>query len=365
MDLTTFRLGLTALLITLLLCTTVTSQTILPDSLWNKSLVDLSVPDAPALQVLDSNSISIMKAYSPRTFAISVGKFFENPGIISANFGLEVAPMMVFNKNLQNYLACWRSTVSIATATDKGNKRSIGIGLRFVFTDGADLRTSTSVMSKVKEINNLPLVLDAQAADSMRSWGISSSDSRYKEMFNEVRDSLEKVMKVIRSLKVSNLNSNIDSMIQETKSSLWNAEKFLIGSAIRVNSNDSVKKSTYAAKYVVWLTYANHIGTSDQFMIGLNGFTNRDSLQGRFSHLGGSLGLKWYYGKNQSKAYISLDYSHLIGSLETNNISLGYEFNAVNGLWLDLSIGVKNLGTDRFAATHSFGVRLATPEGTK
>ncbi len=323
------------------------------DKFLKQASVDFAVPDAPAFQIIQADPTSILRPSSVREVAVTLGNTLTS-GTIPDNYALELSPGLIFGKSLQAYKKnpfLYRARISVATKSGEDESRQVGAGLRFTLWDETDLRTNADLEKELIKIGNESNNLKVECVNELSQQGINPDNPDYEKLLNEC---LEKK-------NFDNLSGAIEKQREIAKKKSWNAINVEAGFALSANSHDTLASNLVAQNYQWWFSGAFPLGEDGQILVGLNGGVNRNE-DGELKNTSSNLGLRGYYGDNTQKVFVEGDLKTSSGVAPFLSFNLGYEYNLLNGLWADISLGVIKKEEGKFVSHSTLNFRFATPE---
>lgn len=312
--------------------------------------IDLAVPEAPAIKILDVETDMIMRPGTVREIGVSVSDFLRSGGAIELSPGL-----LLGNTTLNEYQKnpfLYRARISAATKSPSDGGRDYAWGLRFTLVDETDLRTDQMLQDTLVSIAH---ETEKKVFDITRERGIDPFDEKGKAELARISDSCIAL----------GLDEKIASVREKAKARNWNKSILELGIAGVATSMDSTFKHLMQNKYGLWLTGGFPLlGEKGQIVIGLKALLRR-SQENKLDQGSGSMALRSYIGSNRLKGFLEADWTAVKNELPIFGLNAGGEFNVINGIWIDLSVGVSKKKYQYATLTSSFNIRLATPELTQ
>jgi hypothetical protein len=324
-----------------------------PDAFLNKVRVDFAVPDAPAFKVLQNDPSSVLRPASARDVAITIADLFQG-GKIPENYALEFSPGLIFGNSLTRYQEnpfFYRARISFATKSLENSARQVGAGIRLTLWDETDLRMDKTLQAELIKLGEQSVNLLAECVSELEDEGIDDEQSDYQGLLNERLE--EKGFEKISPL--------IDKRREIAKKKKWNAPIVEVGFAMSALSGDSLAKNLAVDSYRWWLAGAFPLGSEGQIVAGLNGGITKNT-NGELKNSESNFGLRGYYGNNQQKVFFEGGIRAASEFLPSLSFNIGYEYNLLNGLWADISLGLIKKEGSKFVSNSSLNFRFATPE---
>lgn len=325
----------------------------MPDTFLKKARVDFAVPDAPAFKILQTEPSSVLRPTSAREIAVTIANLFQG-GTIPDNYALEISPGLIFGSSLAKYREnpfLYRARISFATKSMENSARQIGAGIRLTLWDETDLRMDNILQTELKKLGEQSVNLMSECVSELAEEGIDSESPNFQELLNERLE--EKGFEKINPL--------IEERREAAKKKKWNAPIVEVGFAMSALSGDTLARNLAVDSYRWWLAGAFPLGSDGQVVAGLNGGITENE-EGELKNSESNFGLRGYYGTNQQKMFLEGNLRTASAFLPSISLNIGYEFNLMNGLWADLSLGLIKKDGSKFVSNSSLNFRFATPE---
>ena len=342
--------------------------------------LNYAVPESPAFKILGVSPDNMLRPTSTRDIGISIGNYYvDNGSTIPKNLSVEIAPSL-FNPSVnlndyQNYgTRLWyTSTISVGTEVNQNGSFDIGIGINLKLIDRGDLRTNRSFISfldkiglqinnayseamykeglKIKKERKIPNLSDARI--------IAESDYNNQKdpVYSEINEEMHK------NLSYEDFVQKLSNCRDSIRTANWNAEILSLGIATLFSSKDSLIKHLKApSKLGLWSTYGCPIfETKGQLLIGLNAGLMDDSL-GVLNTGQIGVGLRAYYGQNETKGFIQGESNFVKSQLPVFQAGIGLETTFAGSIWIDLSLNLKKTGSQPFVFTPGINISYGSPE---
>ncbi|MDQ7815553.1 MAG: hypothetical protein RDU14_00845 [Melioribacteraceae bacterium] len=325
-----------------------------PDAFLNKVRVDFAVPDAPAFKVLQNDPSSVLRPASARDVAITIADLFQG-GKIPENYALEISPGLIFGNSLTRYQAnpfFYRARISLATKSLENSARQVGAGVRLTLWDETDLRMDKTLQAELINLGEQSVNLMAECGKELAENGIDLFQPDYDDLLNACLDKKDVYKKIY---------SMIETQREIAKKKKWNAPIVEVGLAMSALSGDSLAKNLAVDSYRWWLAGAFPLGSEGQIVAGLNGGITKNS-NGELKNSESNFSLRGYYGDNQQKVFLEGGIRAASEFIPSISFNIGYEYNLLNGLWADISLGLIKKEGSKFVSNSSLNFRFATPE---
>ncbi|MBI4810926.1 MAG: hypothetical protein HY800_05710 [Ignavibacteriales bacterium] len=312
-----------------------------------KARIDLAVPAAPAMQILNTGSDMLMRPGNVREVGIAISDLLQAGGSIELSPALLLGDVTLSEYQANPFL--YRFRVSVATGSTSNGDRDYGWGFRFTILDETDLR------------------IDKQLQDSLVKLG-HEINSIYMECTRTIDSaSAENPIRIqehIDSCFTNLYDQRIADVREIAKVKNWNKPIFEVGIAGAASSSDSSLKHLIQNKYGLWMTGGFPLlNEKGQIVIGLKALVDRNASN-KLADTEGSLAARGYIGGNKFKGFLETDWMMKKNLLPAFSINVGGELNVLNGVWIDCSIGISKQRNTEAALTNSFNIRIATPEMT-
>jgi hypothetical protein len=344
--------------------------------------LNFAVPESPSFKILGVSPDNIMRPTTTRDISIAIGNYYINNGTtIPKNLSVEISPAL-FNPKInlieyQNSITrlWYTSSYSIGTKVNQNGGYDIGVGFKLKLLDYADLRTNKSFLSFLdnvgkitnsvfsdaitKEVQELIKLRNIQA-DSAYALVDTAFINKKEPIYSEITAKINKYLPSYNELMQSIINYR-DSI----KASDWNAKTWDLGVATLFSSKDSLIKDLKApSKLGLWTTYGTPLGQMGQLLAGLNAGLSDDS-NGVLNVANGSLGLRVYYGQNETKGFIQGESNFAKSQLPSFQAGIGLETTFAGCIWIDLSLNIKKTGSQPFAFTPGINISYGNAEKVK
>ena len=330
------------------------------DKFLDKARTDFAVPDAPAFKILQTDASTALRPTSAREVAVTIANLFKGEKIPD-NYSLELSPGLLFSNSLAAYSKnpfWYRARISFAVKSTKNSTKLIGTGLRLTLVDETDLRMDDYLARDIDSLYNKLDSVDMICKATLEKQGVDDMNADvYDSLFNKCREKAFTDLKM-DSLKIINL---ITDLREKAKANNWNAPIVEMGFATSALSGDSLAKSLSVNSYQFWFSAALPLGKEGQIIAGLNGGVSKNDRD-ELKKSEGSLGVRGYYGTNKQKLFLEADIKAASEMLPSYAFNLGYEYNLMNGVWADISLGLIRKDGSKFVSSSSLNFRFATPE---
>lgn len=320
-----------------------------PNDFLKKAKADYAIPDAPAFKILQTDPTSVLRPTSSREVAVTIANLFKG-GKIPDNYALEISPGLLLANSLDNYKKnpfFYRARISFATKTMENSVKHLGLGVRLTLYDDTDLRLNNGYEEILKKIGKSSDDLNSSCADELAA---KITDDNFNALLEECIDA-----------KKEYFSKKINVIRDSVKEKNWNAPIVEMGFATSALSGDSLAKSLFVTSYQFWLSAALPLGKDGQVVAGLNGGVSKNDKD-ELKKSEGSLGVRGYYGTNKQKLFLEADIKAASEILPSYSLNIGYEYNVMNGVWADLSLGLIKKDGSKFVSSSSLNFRFATPE---
>src|ERR1035437_1950822 len=362
----------------------------LPQAEYDASSIDpgwgtlnYAVPESPAFKILGVSSDNIMRPTSTRDIGISIGNYYINNGAtIPKNITVEISPSL-FNPDVSladyqsNGTRLWyTSALSVGTKVNQDGSYQIGAGIKVKLVDKTDLRSNGKLINFINNIgpvltNDFEKAMDTVVENYKKDKKVDRHVA-YDSVFAEYNDSgnpkhaeIEKKVNDSMLSSGSHLAQKIIDYREEIKESLWNADIWDLGIAALFASKDSLLKSIKAPSIIgLWTTYGLPITSKGQLLIGLNTQVKDDST-GQLNTFNGNIGLKAYYGKNNTKGFIQGESGFAKSELPVFKMGIGIETTFAESIWIDCSLGMTKTGGHQALFTPGINISYAPGGKTK
>jgi len=327
--------------------------------------MDFAVPQSPAFKILATNPDNILQPSSAKTVALSIGNYFATNGpLIPKSLAVEFSPLL-FNSKLTlreyNRNKFWnRLRLSFGTSGQQNATYSVAEGLRLTIIDKTDLRANGALnnfFAAYLHDNAMAFKKTAidYAADTANHvsvndvYGKAGTDSAFKQKLESLS---------AKYLSDDDVDPKALSKFRDSiKNTLWNKTTLDIGIAALQSSKDSLISNLGASAYGIWISWGLYTGKHSQLLLGV-----RAALVDSISwHKTGSIGAKFYYGKNNVKVYAQAEFDFK-ESGNTGSCSIGCDFNIANGIWGQFGLNVLVLPGGKLSYQPGFNFGLGTPE---
>lgn len=326
-----------------------------PDTLASGFRIDFAVPDAPAFQLLESESSDILRPSSVREFATSFSSFVNaDQGFsIPKTFAIEFSPGLLIGGNrltLKGYRArswLYRSRLSagIKRLDGETGPSQIAIGFRTSIIDESDLRQDTALMNDIAKITGhiLQIAKNQAAPPPLEGGGAE-------------------IVKLTGNITIDSLNQALTKRIADAQADQrWNKEALDVAGAVLLVAQDSLGQNLRSFEIAGWITYATGLGTSwGQLLIGSKLSTKRDSVAGDLG-FSGSVSTRLYIGANSYKVFAETQFKKQRGS-ELLSLNGGGEARLARGVWFSFGGGVeRNFDQKKWNVLSKFSIKLGLP----
>ncbi len=310
--------------------------------------LDLAVPDAPALLLLEREDDALLRPASVRAAAIAASDFFGASGrlVVPDQLGVEFSPgLLIGGQDLsvsryrQNpWLYRLRLSVATLRGLDADATSALAIGLRVNTVDRSDLRTNRDyeleATALAEAINNLILIERQQVGPTVPLESI--------EALPHVQDRKREL---------------IEEFQERWAERRWNERISELALGTRAASPDSLIGHLHFDRLVAWYTSAHPVGPWGQLLVGVSGEAGRMPLEDDFA-VSGRGGTRFYIGTNTHKAFLEAAVS-----LRENDelrwlVNGGVEIRIADNFWLDFRAGARTDPPDGDDARLVTSIRL-------
>jgi len=232
---------------------------------------DISIPYAPAFNIVQTDGDKILRPSSVRELAITISDFLEqsNNYIIPNSIGVELSPALLLegsNLTINQYQKSpylYRSRLSLAFNKDEDIKKIKGaLGIRLSIIDDADLRCNKNYL---RDATKLAEKINQYVIDKYYSNNPLPEDQKsgMLEYDSELKNIIER---------------EYNKLMNEYMDDDWNKQVLDIAYAFGIASMDSNYNNVKFFKHSLWITYGDRISNWGQFLLGVNGNYERDSI---------------------------------------------------------------------------------------
>lgn len=293
--------------------------------------LDLAVPDAPALLLLERDGAAILRPSTVRAAAIAASDFFGEGGrfVVPDEIGVEVSPGLLIggqDLSVSEYRrAPWLYRLRLSIATMRGAQddatSALALGLRVNTVDRSDLRTSRDyeieATALAEAVNELILVERQQLGPTVPLESI--------ENLPHVQEQKTRL---------------IETFQKRWASQRWNERisEFALGT--RLAGPDSLVGSLDFDRFSAWYTSAHPIRDWGHWLFGLSAGAEklRTEDEVRFE---GRAGSRFYVGTNTHKAFVEAGVSLREEDEVRWLINGGIELRLTDDLWIDFKAGTR------------------------
>lgn len=276
-----------------------------------------AVPEAPAFTLLSTDDSKILRPATIKDLALSLST--------EKSIAVELAPAKLIhgqNLTLKQYQArpwLYRTALSIGAEPLGGSERArqIAVGVRMTIFDKADLRTNKEFLQAEQVYLNKMLAIDTAAIGPL------------DDAPNYTPEHLAQLTAIEQEL-VENRRRFQDKY--------WNASTLQWATAIRWNSADSSGGEPELSAAALWITGGLAVGVSGQWLFGLTGSAEKDSLSEVWRGTA-SASTRFYVGSNRLKGFAEVQASISKPSPPVYLLNAGGEYELLPGLWATASAG--------------------------
>lgn len=299
---------------------------------------EFGVPDAPAMKLLSVGDGAILRPQSFGNLSLGLSGFRGAQGqfVVPTEFGLEFSPTLLSARSdatfkpTNAFLA--QSRLSLAARRDSGGRNAIAVGFRYAVSDDADFSGDSDALDEFKQrVNGLTDSINVLMAAARRRVGPSKP----------------LVLTTGEDKAVGELQDRIRELLAADQ---WNANALHLAVAARATTADTLGNDPKLDELAAWGTVARRLGSSSQFLIGVQAGSARDTLGEFRSTL--SVSTRLYYGSNAGKVFLEGTMAMRAEAAATNFLVAGLELRLANIGWIDAAWGVEQ-GDDGPARTYS------------
>ena len=292
---------------------------------------DISIPDAPAFNIVQTDGDKILRPSSVRELAITISDFLEqsNDYIIPNTIGVELSPALLLegsNLSINQYQKSpylYRSRLSFAFNKDEEIKKIKGaFGIRLSIIDDADLRCNKNYLRDATKL-----------AEEINQYVVA----KYFPNNPALEDQKSGVLEYDSELK-NIIEREYNKLINEYMDNDWNKQVLDIAYAFGIASMDSNYNNVKFFKHSLWVTYGDRISNWGQFLLGVNGNYGRDSVVNEFK-TSGSVSGRMFMGVNYYKFYLEGVGNFSEGNIPIWGVNLGGEMKLLRNIWFNLKAG--------------------------
>ena len=347
----------------------------------------LRTPTSPAFTVLGVEPNSVERPNTPSSLALSLKNISSDFKSLANDFALEVSPYWLMgaptltwredaNRNLFESISR-TFTVSVATAEVGGDlfpSTGLATGIRMSLVSG----TLSSEARKNLEMMEMTLTKEAKIFASFQEKRRKDLDSKYKEQLKENEGNWKKIEDItyVYNSAVSNLNQliledpdyqdSVDAVREKVQQYAIYREGFFLdlAAAAEWNFDNGIVDKGKFGRVAIWLTpsfvshsfsfsavarYFHYGVGNDNIDYGARLTFTKSKYAFSFEGLGRSALKSAPSSKTEYKGDLSFDYEALKGIWL--NLTFGKEFNSSDAKSLIASAGVNfNFNSQRFSA---------------
>jgi hypothetical protein len=320
--------------------------------------LDLAVPEAPALSLLNVDGSKLLRPSEVRELAVQASRFVGSNGSLAfpKDLAVEVAPGLLIGGrrlSLAGYRKnrVWYMTrVSVATGRDTANRAALGVGLRLSLVNRADARLNPTVMAQV----------DSALAEVNDLYTQALLDCLRKRPPGERQEIKFCPLNPADSAQAQSIVDSLTALHRHWEERTWNALVWDVAIGSRMLAADSVGDELRAREGAVWSTLGLPVGSWGQLLMGGKAATVRDDAIGDWM---GSLALssRLYLGTNRYKAFLEAQGTAQEKLGPQWLLNSGAEAHLRDSIWASLSAGVNRAGAGDSRLVGRFLLRIAVP----
>lgn len=320
-----------------------------PKILAKDNELDFSVPDMPAFKALGTEPSKVLRPSDPEAFAASFSEFFQGSEIVVPKaFAAEFSPALLAkygDLTLREYSDRQRLygvRVSIGTQRDSAGSSLIAVGIRLPIIDAGNPKADKAFLDKLAGI----LRHQRQKREAYIDIYADSLHKTDEDLANDTllkKAALAYAEKRLASDTLTPGGSDSAIALERKRyvESHWNAEKLELAAALVDAAEDSVLEDVRFRSASFWLSYANGIGASGQWLLSFHISAIKEKSRDE-PDFNVDLNSRFYAGRNQLKAFGQLEagYGQAENALHWA-LSLGGEFSLGSGIWVEFQNGVE------------------------